>query len=380
MAGQKCLYAPVALFALLKADRRVIRAVAIQAGQEPGPSNPVITPGDGWNWEIAKTIVQNADCNDSEFWRHLGLGHLLSEAFGIATYRQLPTQHPLHALLTPHFENMFATNNTAVTSINDEGSYLNITESIFSGTVPATLGIAANAVAGVNFTENMLRNQLRGRGVDDPQLLPHYPYRDDALLVWDAIHRWVSDYVRLYYKSDRDVVGDYELQNWVTEVSSRQGGRIKGVGENGVGGRISTLEYLIDCLTEVIYTASAHHALTNFPLEDYELYHPGWPGAIYQPAQTKARGATRKDWLAYFAPLNIALLQQALGTVVGGTYYTQLGVYPLFSFDDARVRAPLGAFQADLRRVEEVIRERNVTRPLKYPYLLPSRIPASTNI
>ncbi|HEX8150565.1 MAG TPA: lipoxygenase family protein [Pyrinomonadaceae bacterium] len=378
--GQKYINAPVALFALLKEDRRVIRAVAIQAGQEPGPNNPVITPGDGWNWEIAKTILQNADCNDSEYWQHLGLGHLLSEAFALATYRQLPTQHPLHALLTPHFENMFATNNTAVTSINDEGSYLNITEMIFSGTVPATLGIAANAVAGVNFTDNMLRNQLRRRGVDDPQLLPNYPYRDDALLVWEAIHRWVSDYLRIYYKSDLDVVGDYELQNWVAEVSSRQGGRIKGVGENGVGGRITTLEYLIDCITQVIYTASAHHALTNFPLEDYELYHPGWPAAIYRPAPTRAQGATRRDWLAYLSPLNIALLQQALGTVIGGTYYTQLGAYPLFAFDDARVRAPLNAFRAELRRVEEIIRERNVTRPLKYPYLLPSRIPASTNI
>jgi arachidonate 15-lipoxygenase len=380
-AGQKYINAPLALFALSKADRNIIKAVAIQAGQEPGPDNPVITPDGGWNWEIAKTIVQNAECNDSEYYRHLGLGHLLTEAFILATHRQLSKKHPLYVLLTPHFEGTLATNSTAVISINDEGSYLNITEAIFSCTVPATLGIAANAVNGVNFTENMLANQLRRRGVDDPKLLPNYPYRDDALLIWNAIHVWVTDYVRLYYTSDRDVVGDYELQNWVTEVSSRQGGRIKGVGDVGGGGKIETLDYLIDCVTEVIYTASAHHALTNFPLDDYELYAPGWPGALYQKARTEAQGAaTRKDWLEYLSPLNIALLQQALGFVIGSVYYTELGHYPLCHFADGRVRFPLMAFQEELRRIEEIIRERNMTRLLRYPYLLPSRIPQSTNI
>lgn len=379
-AGQKYINVPLAMFALLKSDRNVLKAVAIQAGQEPGPDNPVITPDRGWNWEIAKSIVQNADCNDSEYYRHLGLGHLLTEAFILATYRQLPRQHPLYVLLTPHFQGTLATNSTAVTSINDEGSYLNITESIFSCTVPATLGIAANAVHNVDYSENRLSSQLRKRGVDDPKLLPNYPYRDDALLIWNAINEWVADYLRLYYTSDGDVAGDYELQNWVAEVSSEHGGRIQGVSEAGAGNRIMTLDHLIECITDVIYTASAHHALTNFPLEDYELYAPGWPGALYQDAPKKAEGATRQDWLSYLAPLNIALLQQALGTLVGGVYFTRLGYYPICHFADNRVRVPLMVFQDELSRIEEIIRERNKTRLLKYPYLLPSRIPQSTNI
>lgn len=377
---QKYINAPLALFALSKSDRRQIKAIAIQAGQEPGPAHPIITPDCGWNWEIAKTIVQNADCNDSEYYRHLGLAHLITEAFILATYRQLPRQHPLHVLLTPHFEGTLFTNNTAVSSINNEGSYLNITEAIFSGTVDSTLGIAANAVSSVNFTDSMIFNDLRNRGVEDPKVLPNYPYRDDALLIWNAIHGWVTAYARLYYTSDNDVVGDYELQSWVREVSSRQGGRIKGVGDDGVGGRIATLSYLIDCITQVIYTASAHHALTNFPLEDIEIYEPGWPGALFEAPPKKAKGATRQDWLAYLSPLNIAILQQALGFTVGGVYFTTLGEYPLCHFDDSRVQIPLMAFQEELQRVEQIIRERNMTRQLPYTYLLPSRIPQSTNI
>jgi arachidonate 15-lipoxygenase len=375
--GQKFLYAPLALFALQKADRNVIKAVAIQTSQNPGPQNPVFTPEDGWNWEIAKTIVQNAECNDSEYYRHLGLAHLLTEAFILATYRQLSQQHPLYVLLTPNFKGTLFTNSTAVKSINDEGSYLNITEMIFSGTVPSTLGIAANSVHRVNYTANFVPNEIKSRGVDDPALLPNYPYRDDATLIWNTIHDWAANYVHLYYTTDDDVLGDYELQNWVLEVSSQHGGRIQGVGEDG---RISTIEYLIDCVTAVIFVASAHHALTNFPLEDWEIYSPGWPGAIYKPAPTSSEPATREQWLRYLAPLNMALLQQALGFTVGGVYYTQLGEYPICQFNDPRVRGPLATFQQELRRAEQIIRDRNTTRPLPYPYLLPSRIPASTNI
>jgi len=384
LAGQKFINVPMALFALDRENRRVLRAVAIQAGQDP-KSNPVITPPDGpdddryWNWEIAKTIVQNADCNDSEFYRHLGLGHLLTEAFVIATYRTLPREHPLYVLLTPNYKGTLFTNNTAITSINTEGSYLNITEMIFAGTVDSTLGIAGNSVADVNYNDNMLANNLRIRGVDDPAAFPNYPYRDDALLVRDSIFRWVRDYVGLYYESDLDVMGDYELQNWAREVSSMHGARIRGVGDVA-DGRIETRRYLIEVMTEVIYTASAHHALTNFPLDDYELYEPGWPGALYKPAPKSAKGATRLEWLGYLSKLNIAILQQALGFVVGSTYYTKLGYYAACHFNDWRVEGPLRDFQNDLADVESIIRQRNEKRVLRYPYLLPSRIPASTNI
>ncbi|MGZ3009981.1 hypothetical protein AAER19_05435, partial [Pseudomonas aeruginosa] len=50
---------------------------------------------------------------------------------------------------------------------------------------------------------------------------------------------------------------------------------------------------------------------------------------------------------------------------------------------DRRVTAsggPLERFQARLKEVEATIRTRNQARRRPYEYLLPSRIPASTNI
>ncbi|MGQ2931438.1 MAG: lipoxygenase family protein, partial [Sphingopyxis sp.] len=50
--------------------------------------------------------------------------------------------------------------------------------------------------------------------------MPEYPYRDDALLLWNAIAQWVGDYVATYYLSDTDVSGDHELQAWAIDLST----------------------------------------------------------------------------------------------------------------------------------------------------------------
>ena len=78
----------------------------------------------------------------------------------------------------------------------------------------------------------MLPKTFKARGVDDPELLPNYPYRDDALLYWDAIHRWVSSYLSLYYHSDADVQADPELAAWFDELV-----RPTAAGSSGSAGR-----------------------------------------------------------------------------------------------------------------------------------------------
>ena len=60
--GMKYLAAPLAVFVVDKTSGR-LTPVAIQCQQRPGPDNPVFTPGDGWNWMIAKTFVEIADGN-----------------------------------------------------------------------------------------------------------------------------------------------------------------------------------------------------------------------------------------------------------------------------------------------------------------------------
>ena len=44
-----------------------------------------------------------------------------------------------------------------------------------------------------------LPNDLKDRGIDDPEALPHFYYRDDGLLHWNAIKKYVSTVVEGRY-------------------------------------------------------------------------------------------------------------------------------------------------------------------------------------
>ena len=57
----------------------------------------------------------------------------------------------------------------------------------------------------LNLSSYDLPQVLKDRGVDDPEKLPHFYYRDDALKLWDAIKDFVSKMLSIYYQSDEDI-------------------------------------------------------------------------------------------------------------------------------------------------------------------------------
>jgi arachidonate 15-lipoxygenase len=369
---QKYIYAPLALFAVGKTSRRLV-PIAIQCKQRPGPDNPIFTPNDGYNWLIAKTIVGIADGNLHEAVTHLARTHLLMEPFVLATIRQLASNHPLFVLLIPHFEGTMAINHAAWRFLIAEKGPI---DKMFGGTIQSTRALAASGVQSHMFRESMLPLALKARGVDDLQALPHYPYRDDALLLWNAIRQWVAEYVGLHYLNESDVAQDHELAAWSAEITSTEGGRLKGIGQDG---KIHTREDLIDTVTLVIYTCSVQHAAVNFPQYDLMSYAPAMPLASYRPAPTSKQGGTAADYLAMLPPLKMAELQMELAYLLGSVYYTTLGDYRPGHFQDTRTQAPLAAFRQQLTEIGKNIRTRNQSRR-PYEYLIPSRIPQSINI
>jgi arachidonate 15-lipoxygenase len=373
---QKYLYAPLALFTLPKGSdpTRLLRPIAIQCGQTPGPDYPIITPNSGkYSWLFAKTVVQIADANFHEPVTHLGRTHLFVGVFAIATYRQLPLTHPLRILLHPHFDSTLAINDAAQRILIAPGGGVDrlLSASIDNSRVLTVLGLQS-----YGFNSAILPKQFQQRGVDDPNLLPIYPYRDDALLVWDAIHQWVCDYLNLYYTTDEDIQKDTALQAWTAEISAYDGGRIPDFGEDG---SIKTLNYLIDAITLIIFTASAQHAAVNFPQKDFMSYAAAIPMAGYLPASTLKREVTEQDYLNLLPPLDQAQRQYNLLSLLGSVYYNKLGDYQQGYFTDQKVKSFLQVFQSNLQQVEDIIKQRNLHRPT-YDYLLPSKIPQSINI
>lgn len=373
--GQKYLAAPLALFVVNKATGR-LQPVAIQCHQRPGPDNPVFTPRDGWNWTIAKTFVEIADGNVHEALTHLGRTHLSMEPFVVSTYRQLAGNHPLHLLLQPHFEGTLAINEAAWRHlIASRGAV----EKLFSASLPVAQGLAASGVREQQIMQSLLPLTFRDRGVDDTSALPHYPYRDDALLYWNAIRPWVESYSRLYYGGDRDVAEDVELQAWVRELSAPDGGRLSGLPQGGQ--KIETRSELTDLLTFVVFTCSVQHAAVNFPQYDHMSYAPNMPLAAYQPPPTKTTGATEADYLKTLPTLDMAELQMELGYLLGTAHYTELGGYSAEAFGgDLRVASLVNQFQASLRDLGDEIERRNAIRPVAYTTLVPSGIPQSINV
>jgi arachidonate 15-lipoxygenase len=373
---QKYIYAPLALFAVPKGSdpSRLMRPVAIQCGQTPGNHNPIFTPkSDKYAWLFAKTVVQIADANFHEAVSHLGRTHLFVSPFIIATHRQLPNNHPLSLLLRPHFEGTLAINDTAQRLLIASGGGV---DTLLASTIDNSRVLVAIGLQNYGFNTAMLPKQLKLRGVGDRNLLPVYPYRDDALVLWDAIHQWVSDYLSLCYTQDQDIENDTHLQAWAAEVQADYGGRVHDFGEDGV---IKTRNYLVDAATLIIFTASVQHAAVNFPQKGIMSYAPAAPLAGYLPASTLKGKISEQDYLNLLPPLEQAQRQLSLVRLLGSIYYNKLGDYPNQHFTDPSVKPLLHNFQSKLQQIETTIKQRNENRPV-YEYLLPSKIPQSTNI
>lgn len=385
--AQKYVYAPLALFAV-PTDGCSLRVVAIQCRQQSGADNPIFTPppqgspqSAHWAWQMAKTIVQIADGNYHELISHLGRTHLLIEPIVVATYRQLAANHPLSVLLRPHFEGTLFINNAAVSGLINDGGTV---DAVMSGTIESSKKMSVKAVKGFpfGFNDSMLPTTLAKRGVENSDQLPDYPYRDDALLIWEAIHDWVENYLGLYYHSDQDVVEDTELQAWLQEMTAEDGGRMTDIGETSTDQEMASLRtkvYLADMITLIIFTGSAQHAAVNFPQSAYMTYIPNLPLAGYRPAPTSTN-ATTKDYFDLLPSLKQAETQMNMTYLLGSLYYTQLGEYGDSYFTDTRVQAPLGAFQKRLDEIGIMISDRNSIRPTFYNFLHPNQIPQSINI
>ncbi|MCT7962167.1 hypothetical protein NG791_15960 [Laspinema sp. D1] len=375
---QKYIYAPLGLFAVPPqgCSLRNLLPVAIQCQPGADCTGPVFTPLKRESWMVAKTIFQMADVNYHELVSHLGRTHLVIEPFVLATKRILPRTHGLRVLLAPHFEGTVLINYGSHTNlIAKEGGVDKLLASTIENDGTITVKGAQSHLH--NFNEISFPKLLASRGVNNSAQLPEYPYRDDGFLIWNALHDWVSDYLRLCYTSDAQIVADTDLQNWAKELVSHSGGRLQNFGEDP-SGAIKTVDYLIDTVCSVIFIASAQHAAVNFPQNELMSYAPAFPLAVYSPAPTNPDESM--DWMEWLPSLEKAGEQIKLCYLLGSVHYTQLGGYSKKQFTDSKVNAALGKFQNRLKDIEKEITKKNSSRVMPYKFLLPSQIPQSINI
>jgi len=371
--------APVALFVWFPdIGHKPARLMPICIRCGPGPDQ-IYSPDDGVRWHMAKTLVQVADLNWQQSMVHLGRCHLILEAVAIAAERQLDASHPLHLLLEPHYEFTIAINNHARHNLISPAGQV---DRYLAATLDGFLSIVGQALAAFRLADAGVLADIEERGVQDRERLGAYAYRDDAVPVEQAIRRFVSAYVDLYYGSDADVVADPELQGFVRDLGSAEGARLLGLPDT-----LQDKATLSRLLANMITHATVVHSAVNYPQYDFMGYVPNQPAAAYGRGP-EAEVELPDDSTALASPALLQMLPprwQALGQVsllylLSNVQANRLGYYRLGHFRDPRVRALVRTFLDDLTAAETDSQGRDKSRPMSYPYLFPSRIANSIHI
>ncbi len=395
---QRYLAAPVALFYWnpepgpgYPEGRGSLQPVAIQVGQKHDSATcPIFLPGgDAVAWRLAKFWVLNALAVQHETVAHLGACHLTMETLVVATNRQLSFEHPILALLTPHFRFTLDINEGAKHSLIIPHG---VVASVLSPSIAGSLGMVRDARLAWRFDQNLPHRLFALRGVDRERL-PEFPFRDDTLLLWDAIREYVRAYLSCSYAGNDDVRADTEAQAWVQEITSPAGAAFRGFGgltwTGGAEGqgtpRLESFDYLVDMVSLIVYTAGPQHANVNYAQYPLMSYLPSVSGSAYAPPPAGTTPAVSPDaLLALLPPVDVALYQVAFGYLLSSVQYDVFGTYsdnprrPYFA--EPRAEAVNVDFRMALATIEAEIRTRNRTRPLPYENQLPSMIPNSISI
>lgn len=364
---RKYLPKPRAVFAWDPARSR-LWPIGIQMNSRPGAR--VFTPADAeLDWFTAKLCVQIADANHQELGTHFARCHVAMAPFAVVTNRQLADNHPLHLLFKPHFRFMLYDNELGRTQFIQRGGPV---EQMMAGTLEESLGIAKAFYVEWRFAESAFPLELAQRKMESPDVLPHYPFREDGLRVWRSVNRFVGDYLRLYYSTPNDVARDRELQAWARELAAQDGGRVA-----GMPSKIETVEQLIDVVTIVVFTCAPLHSALNFAQYEYIGYVPNMPYAAYHPIPEEGN-VDMKTLMQFLPPYETAAIQLKWTEMLTSYHYDRLGHYDE-KFEDPRAQSLTEQFQRNLNDVEQQIEQANTSRPVPYNYLKPSQIINSIN-
>ncbi|KAM5321508.1 polyunsaturated fatty acid 5-lipoxygenase isoform 2-T2 [Glossophaga mutica] len=358
-------------------ERQLTLEQEVELNQVPGDENPIFLPSDAkYDWLLAKIWVRSSDFHVHQTITHLLRTHLVSEVFGIAMYRQLPAVHPIFKLLVAHVRFTIAINTKAREQLICEYGLFDKANATGGG---GHVQMVQRAMEDLTYASLCFPEAIKARGMESTENIPYYFYRDDGLLVWEAIKTFVADVVGIYYESDEVVVEDQELQDFVKDVYMYG---MRGKKASGFPKSIKTREKLSEYLTVVIFTASAQHAAVNFGQYDWCSWIPNAPPTMRAPPPT-AKGVVTIEQIVDTLP-DRGRSCWHLGAVWALSQFQEnelfLGMYPEEHFIEKPVKEAMAQFRKNLNTIVSVIAERNKNKKLPYYYLSPDRIPNSVAI
>ncbi|NEO47888.1 MAG: lipoxygenase [Moorea sp. SIO4A3] len=344
--------------------------VAIELKSDSAQNRLIYTPKDNeLDWFFAKLCLQVVDANHQELGTHFSFTHAVMAPFAVVSARQLAQNHPITILLEPHFQFMLYDNYLGLTSFLNEGGPV---DNFMPGSLDESLNFIRDTYNVWNLNDFAFPTEISNRKMDDPEILPHYPFRDDGMLIWNEVKNFVTTYLKLYYKTPEDISQDYELQNWARELAAQDGGRVKGMPET-----IESIEQLIDIITIVVFSCAPLHSALNFAQYEFMAYVPNMPYASYHPVPEN-KGIDMETILKFLPPFKQAADQVFWTMVLTSYQHDKLGHYDQ-KFEDPLAQDTVIQFQQNLANIERQIDVKNQTRIYPYTYFKPSNIMNSIN-
>ncbi len=393
---------PLCLFYLNEKEELLPVAIKVKQkyDQEKDPYPEIFTPKSSKvEWKAAKLAVSATDIAYQGIIAHLLDTHLVMEVCAVSTYRTLSPDHILYQLLKPHFFHNLAINYMARSVFLGRGGFFDSTGALGYTSSNELLSRAYWGEGLVTdytgepweFYKKALPYSLESRDVQD---LPNYYYKDDALLMWDATQKYVTDVIKNHYQNDQAVENDDKLQAWKNELISPNAGTIKGLlppeQADQLTGKLNNVDDMIEIVTTMIFLATTQHAAVNFGQYDYGAWVANMPFALYQPFSSlysveseEEREKVLLKWLPGRQQTIKQIVLVKVLTILPPITSKSLLTLPN-PFRQEGDKQAFKDFRKRLKEIESQLKERN--KQLKqegktpYVYLQPSRIPQSIAI
>ncbi|XP_032439947.1 arachidonate 12-lipoxygenase, 12S-type isoform X1 [Xiphophorus hellerii] len=348
--------------------------IAIQLEQTPNLDTPIFLPRDPpLAWLLAKMWVRHSEFQVFQLLSHLLRTHLVVEVFCVATLRQLPAVHPIYKLLAPHLRYTLEINCRGRTQlISPNGIFKRVVSTGGDG----LLILAQREYKVLTYRSLQPHFDFTDRGVFQ---LPNYFYRENSLMLWEAIHCFVSDMVSLYYHTDQNVEEDPELQAWIKDVTEEGFTELPNF---GLSNKLCSKEELSTLLTVVIFTSTAQHAATNNGQFDWCAWVPNTPCTMRLPPPSDKDAVTMEMIMASLPDVGQSCVQMAITWHLGRAQpdAIPLGQYTQEHFTESLALELIETFRMKLKEIENQILDQNAGLDLQYLVLLPSCVENSITI
>ncbi|XP_007547534.1 arachidonate 15-lipoxygenase B-like isoform X1 [Poecilia formosa] len=347
--------------------------IAIQLYQQPSEQNPIFLPSDlETDWLLAKLFFRSSDLIQHQTLYHLLHTHYLAEVFTIATFRCLPTIHPLYKLLIPHFRYTLHINILVRKLLLSPGGALS--ESSLG--VEGLMELMRRDLSQLTYSSLCLPENIKERGLES---IPNFYYRDDALKLWNYLNEYATAMVDYYYTSDCDVMKDIELQEWVNEIFTH------GFLENkrsGFPSCFNTIEEVAKFITMVIFRVSVQHAAVNNGQYDYNSWVPNGSLLLCKPPPAIKGQSSMQTVLETLPDVEDSVKIMSAARILSEKYtdVVLLGEFPEEHFDEPIPKEIIKVLQADLSYIREEIAARNSKLEMPYTYLNPDVVENSVTI